>query len=505
VAPRTLAAGASRASFLSENSFVSGRASRNDGPGLREGEAAASFREEEDRACAFDAGPVDGLLSPAEILRRPTLAEYASFLDAEYGLGTTGDPGDAEADGEWNESQSERISSKSEVGAPFRRELAALVQACAAGRADVARALLRAGVDPNLAWARDGFAPLHVAAAGGASEENKIAVVEALLGAGADARALTAAGTSAAHLAAARGERALLEVLLVRGCDPAYADADKQTVAHLAARRGAFGAAETAALACAPLRTARGGLESWDAWRRTPADWALANGASDALLALRDGGARVRELASRVASAAAATRAKAFARDVSDWKTAKETSVLAALVAETRRFSVSTRETADEALEDAELLNVTKAGIRYEQSAIEAEIVAAGRAAATLKELVCANAFNRDAARELGATAPLVAMVASVASSPPKSDSRAGSRLEASALHQARIRVAIDAAGALRNLAYANAANRAAAIAAGAVEALEAATRGAPPEAAPDGPRRRLAFVSASALANLKT
>ena len=153
---------------------------------------------------------------------------------------------------------------------------------------------------------------------------------------------------------------------------------------------------------------------------------------------------------------------------------------------------------------------MTKSGIRDDvpersTRAIEAEIVAAGRAAATLKELVCANAFNRDAARELGAMAPLVAMVASVASSPPKSDSaHAGSRLEASALHQARIRVAIDAAGALRNLAYANAANRAAAIAAGAVEALEAATRGAPPEAAQDGPRRRLAFASASALANLK-
>ena len=339
-----------------------------------------------------------------------------------------------------------------------------------------------------------------------------MAVAEALLGAGADARARTAAGTNAAHLAAARGERALLELLLVRGCDPGAADGDKQTVAHLAARRGAFGAAETAALACAPLRTGKGGLESWDAWRRTPADWALANGASDALLALRDAGARVRALASRVASAAAVTRAYK-ARDVSERKTAKATSVLAALVAETRRFSVSTRAKADEALEDTELLNVTKSGIRDDvpersTRAIEAEIVAAGRAAATLKELVCANAFNRDAARELGAMAPLVAMVASVASSPPKSDSaHAGSRLEASALsalHQARIRVAIDAAGALRNLAYANAANRAAAIAAGAVEALEAATRGAPPEAAQDGPRRRLAFASASALANLK-
>jgi acyl-CoA synthetase (AMP-forming)/AMP-acid ligase II len=457
------------------------------GPGLREGEAAALFREEEDRACAFDA--VAGPLSPAELLRRPTLAAYASFLDAG-GLGVFGDknaPGDETSDDGFF------------PGGARSRELAALFQACAAGRADVARALLRAGVDPNPAWARDGFAPLHVAAAGGASEENKIAVVEALLGAGADARALTAAGTSAAHLAAARGERALLEVLLVRGCDPAYADADKQTVAHLAARRGAFGAAETAALACAPLRTARGGLESWDAWRRTPADWALANGASDALLALRDGGARVRELASRVASAAAATRAKAFARDVSDWKTAKETSVLATLVAEMRRFPVS--DVSDATLRDANALE-----------SLESEISAAGRAAATLKALVCANAHNRDTARALGATAPLVAMVASVASCSPffvseKGDPRVYEKAF-SALHEARVRVAIDAAGALRNLAYANPANRAAAIAAGAAEALEAASRACGASlasAAPDGPRRRLAFVSASALANLKT
>ena len=471
------------------------------GLGLREGEAAASFREEEDRACAFDV--VAGPLSPAEILRRPTLAAYASFLDAS-GLGTQAG---ASRDDDAFFAETDALASESESP---RRELAALVQACARGRADVARALLRAGADPNLAWARDGFAPLHVAAAGGASEARKMAVVEALLGAGADARARTAAGTTAAHLAAARGERALLELLLVRGCDPGAADGDKQTVAHLAARRGAFGAAETAALACAPLRTARGGLESWDAWRRTPADWALANGASDALLALRDAGARVRALGSRVASAAAATRDKA--RDVSEWKTAKARSVLATLVAETRRFvdvpangRVVARKKADDPADAKE--NESEEKRESEARAIEAEILAAGRAAATLKALVCANAFNRDAARALGAMAPLVAMVASVGSSPsssPKRDSRTGSRLESSALREARIRAATDAAGALRNLAYANAANRAAAIEAGAVDALEAALRGAPPEAAPDGPRRRLAFASASALANLK-
>ena len=65
------------------------------------------------------------------------------LLDAEYfkyGLGTTGDPDDAELNGERNESRSERIASKSEVGAPFRRELAALVQACARPGAPTSRA-----------------------------------------------------------------------------------------------------------------------------------------------------------------------------------------------------------------------------------------------------------------------------------------------------------------------------------------------------------------------------
>ena len=147
---------------------VDGTPARFDGPGLREGEAAASFRQEEDRACAFDAGPVDGPLSPAEILRRPTLAEYASFLDAEYfkyGLGTTGDPDDAEPNGERNESRSERIASKSEVGAPFRRELAALVRRARRARRRRARACAPGWT--NLAWARDRFAPRVAAAARG--------------------------------------------------------------------------------------------------------------------------------------------------------------------------------------------------------------------------------------------------------------------------------------------------------------------------------------------------
>ena len=67
------------------------------------------------------------------------------------------------------------------------------------------------------------------------------------------------------------------------------------------------------------------------------ADWALANGASDALLALRDAGARVRALASRVASAAAVTRARTKLA-TSAAEDGEATSVLAALVAETRRL-----------------------------------------------------------------------------------------------------------------------------------------------------------------------
>ena len=106
--------------------------------------------------------------------------------------------------------------------------------------------------------------------------------------------------------------------------------------------------------------------------------------------------------------------------------------------------------------------------------------------------------------------APLVAMVASVASSPPKSDSaHAGSRLEGPRRVLCTRRGSASRStprGRCEGLAYAMGANRAAAIAAGAVEALEAATRR-------DRPRRRSrtglrrcgsTFASASALAKAK-
>ena len=225
------------------------------------------------------------------------------------------------------------------------------------------------------------------------------------------------------------------------------------------------------------MRTGKGGTStSWDAWRRTPRTGPRANGASDALARAagrRRARARAR-LARRVGGGGDARVQSSRRQRAEDGE-----GELALLGGARRRdatsFSGSTRAKADEALEDTELLNVTKSGIRDdvpERSRARSRRKSSRRpAAATLKELVCAiMAFNRDAARELGAMAPLVAMVASDQSRRRRrAIAHAGSRLdrlEASALHQARIRVAIDAAGRC-GLAYANAANRAAAIAAG--------------------------------------
>jgi ankyrin repeat protein len=59
------------------------------------------------------------------------------------------------------------------------------------------------------------------------------AVVRALLAAGADPRTVTAAGTCASHLAAARGDADSLTALLAAGSPPGAVDADKQTILHL--------------------------------------------------------------------------------------------------------------------------------------------------------------------------------------------------------------------------------------------------------------------------------
>ena len=215
-----------------------------------------------------------------------------------------------------------------------------------------------------------------------------MAAAEALLGAGADARARQRAPTprtSPRRVASARCWNFCSRAAATRA-PRTETSRRSRTSRRVAARCGA----ETAALACAPLRTGKGGLESWDAWRRTPrtGPWRTARPTGAARLG--DAGARVRaRTTSRVASAATATRLvdKLATRSASGRRRRRRT-VLAALVAETRRFSVSTRAKADEALEDTELLLDQKSGIRDDvpersTRAIEAEIVAAGRAAAT--------------------------------------------------------------------------------------------------------------------------
>ena len=416
--------------------------------GLKLGEAAAFFRDEEDRACAFDALDGFGFLSPLELLKRPVLCEYAAFLEKE-----------SEGLFEDNTKSTEQVQER-----PVDRPTTALVTACAAGRVRVVQCLLSGGVDPN-STARDGFTPVHVAAA--ICEKTTVDIIKALLAHGADPRATTNAGTTAGHLAAARGDHESLRTLILHGCPWDLVDGDKQSIVHLAARSGDYLATETAALACGPLRNATAGLEAWDAWKRTASDWASLNNKGDALLALRDSGARMSSLSAKLARSSVTPQVK----NISDKKTTKASSVLGTLIEELRTYG--TGETSKSLLQ----------------------------AVTTLKELVCANGKNRDDAVRLGAIEPLVRLIQDTL---VLLEAHSDTKADSNSVKSIRLQTSVASCGALRNLAYANPANRSAVRNAGAVEVLEEVLRIIESSSSPvDGVKKQLAFVANSALVNL--
>ena len=130
----------------------------------------------------------------------------------------------------------------------------------------------------------------------------------------------------------------------------------------------------------------------------------------------------------------------------------------------------------------------------------------------TLKELVCGNGDNRNAAVRLGAVAPLVRAVVDSLPTLRREElvvSLRGDALPRDSVHQftnsVTLQIACASCGALRNLAYANPVNREAVRLAGAVDALEVVLSILDKDAtAPDGTRKQLAFVANSALVNLK-
>ncbi|RMG95704.1 MAG: hypothetical protein D6705_12990 [Deltaproteobacteria bacterium] len=110
----------------------------------------------------------------------------------------------------------------------------ALAEAAAAGHGDVVDALLVHDADPNRVTG-EGFAPLHLAAMGGHAS-----VAARLIEAGARLdEPCEPEGRTALAWAAAEGHLAVVDLLLGRGADPNAADREGHTPLHLAAEAGA--------------------------------------------------------------------------------------------------------------------------------------------------------------------------------------------------------------------------------------------------------------------------
>jgi ankyrin repeat protein len=107
------------------------------------------------------------------------------------------------------------------------------------GGADVARALLRAGADPDARSRNEmSVAPLNSAAAGGHDD-----VVEALLAAGADPNVRQRHGWVPLHAAAENGDEAMVERLLAAGARTSESTDDGRTPLDLARAAGHDGIA----------------------------------------------------------------------------------------------------------------------------------------------------------------------------------------------------------------------------------------------------------------------
>ena len=120
-----------------------------------------------------------------------------------------------------------------------------------------------------------GTAPLHVAAAAG-----NLAVVTALLEAGATVNLINPTHVTAVQLSAA-SSAPVLQVLLDAGAPVRVRDAAKQTLLHHASRGG-----NAAAITLLIARGALPDINIADKWNRQPLHWAVLNGHREAVEAL---------------------------------------------------------------------------------------------------------------------------------------------------------------------------------------------------------------------------
>ncbi|KAJ3011205.1 hypothetical protein HKX48_006970 [Thoreauomyces humboldtii] len=234
-------------------------------------------------------GELLGPLGPAELLRRPHLEEYASYLQGAFGSLVI--DGKAEAE--------ESTASERE------REVAgALHVAAGAGATSVVDFLLQSGRfhpdgEPLPSDERTSneqrTTPLHCACLNG-----HVQTAQLLIARGATVTTTDQTGATALHLASHSGPKALISALLdhlantlgsatMKRIPPAArVDLNRQTPLHHAARSGApSGVIDL-------LLTFGASLEAKDAWGRTCLHWAVVNGHRNAVATLLEHGADAR-------------------------------------------------------------------------------------------------------------------------------------------------------------------------------------------------------------------
>jgi hypothetical protein len=460
--------------------------------GLRDGEAAALLRaDDEPAACASD-----GPFAPCEIFARPVLRDYATYL-RESGVDVVADDDEEEEEEEEADSITPNVRAFSRSAASSN-ERRCMLAACGLGALHVVDALLRSGMPPLGSHLRAAAASLAPTAA---------AVVDALLAADDRPTAIedivhdaSDAGTLATHLAAARGCAKALASLLAAGARAGARDADKQTILHLAVRSGDLETTRVAAAACASLKPRKGGIEAWDRWKRTPAAWALLLGDADALAVLRDAGADLTRTEREVSestndempppptttttTAEPGTLSRRSEVQLNQRPARKSRAPISVMRALARKLSegLDVGSSDDDKSGDA-----NRRGERMRTDAAERL-----EAVAALRALACANAANRENARAFGVIPSLCEI--------------------------ARREHCVEAIGALRNLAHNSEANASEAGACGAIGALaeiirrraagaraaggaDASTSSSPFPLA--GEDRRVVFAAASALTSL--
>ena len=172
-------------------------------------------------------GELLGALAPIELIRRPTVREFARHLTRSFGdIGTSNTP---DVPPTLSASTQGRVREEDGEGYTLLRK------ACLVGIPWAVGALLADGVPPLVAppHAPPHAHPLHCAAARG-----RAGCVEMLLCRGATTNAAAADGGTALHAAANCGNVAVVAALLGAGANPYAENNNSMTAAAVAARAG---------------------------------------------------------------------------------------------------------------------------------------------------------------------------------------------------------------------------------------------------------------------------